>query len=339
MTAVAAKSEAADQGRSQPRPWKLLVEAGFSAVPSAALALCRLRILDFARSRKSILPRRAISLLSLAGKHGQTTAVELTVSTVLGQSERRAADINVRYFSLFGREVGSIGGCRFSLFADPLTGSAAQRFYVDPPLGACWTLVTIQRQADARRIGITGSLRPKAVSGEQPLALDAALASRDRRALAHHLAQARGSNDRATAMKLLSRMIFLERRADDSRAMRFIADIEQTMADLIGRVTPPAAKQGGYHYDRLFTVSFDNSVPLSKWLASEAISLSAAISGKGQGGVVLIPAGPNKGLRAMTAVSAGYSVVPDGTQNDMGGECEQIPWIKGEELLSFLTPS
>lgn len=341
MTVADVNSEVVDQVQNKPRSPEVLAGAGFSAVSRLALAMCRLRVLDFARARKYIIPRRALSLLSLAGKSGKTSVLELTVNTTGAHSERGAVDVVVRSFSFFGREVGDIGGCRFSLFADPLNVSDAQRLYAEPPVGAFWMLVTIQRQADTRRIGIFGSLRPKPVADGQPLVLEAALASRDRRALEYHLAHASERNDRKTAMRLLSRMIFLERRTDDIRALRFIADIDQILADLAIKAHAHAGVQTGYRFTSLSTVPFDNSVPLSKWLASEAISLRAEINRQGPGGgtVVSIPSGPNRGMRILTAVFAGYSILPGGEQDGIGAEPDHIPWVKGEELLSIWTAS
>ncbi len=334
MTATAASSGT----ESEVRPSKVLSEAGFSAVSRLALAMCRLCSLNFARAGKYILPRRAISLLSLAGKPGKTTMIELTVYTTGKQSERRAVDVMVRYFGFLGHEICGNGGSRFSLFADPLDDSDAQGLYSNPPVGAFWTLVTIQRQADTRRIGIFGSLCPKPVVSKQPLALDAALVSRDRRALEHHLSQASESNDRKTAMQLLSRMIFLERRADDIRAMRFIADIDQVMTDFAGEANAAGGALMEHCFTSLSTAPFDNSVLLSKWLASEAISLRAAVNRQacGDDAVVSVPPGPNRGLRALTAVFAGYLIFSDGEQSDIDAEPEQIPWVKPKELLSIL---
>ena len=330
MTAIVSDSKA---GRLE-----ALVDAGFAVVSRAVLTVCRMRVSDFARGRKWILPHRAISLLSFACNQKGPTIIELTVNTVLGQTERGAVQVMVRYFSFFGREiVDTSGGGRFSLFADPLGTNDSQRLYSNTPANAFWVLVTIQRQTRERRIGIFGSLRPRPLKDAAPLGLDDALNSRGRRSLEYHLACARDARDRKTAMQLLSRMIFLERRPSDIQNLRFVADIEQVMADLAGKASVSArAAPQSYCYDSLLTVSFDNNLPFSKWLASEAISLRTAAGALGEAVTVLaIPPGPHRGLRALTAAYAGYSISVDSEQSNSSVAPEQIPWIRHEELLSF----
>lgn len=337
MTSAAIDNETVDRPQGPRLPSKMLVEAGFSAMSRIALVLCRLRFLDFARARKFILPRRAISLLSLAASAGKATFLELTVNTASETYERGAARVTVRYFGFLGREVGTH---KFSFFADTLGVSDPQRVYVNTPAGAFWTLVTIQRNTDKRRIGFTGSLRLSAVSDEPLLTLETALLSRDRRALEHHLAQALDNKDRSAATRLLSRLIFLERRASDIKALRFIADIDQVMTDFTKRANSCAAAPYSYRYSSLFSGAFDNSVPLSKWLASEAISLNRAAGNEGDDtGVIAVPAGPYFGMRILAAVYAGYSVSLEGQNIHDSAESEQIPWVRDEEILSILTTS
>ncbi len=314
----------------------LLKEAGFKKISRAALCLCRLRLLDFARVQKCILTRRPLSLLSCAGKRQGTEVMELTVNTTNCVPERRAVTVVVRYFTFFGREIErSMESRRFSLFADPAGTENPQRLYIDLPTCAFWRLVTLERQTEEQRIGIKGSLRPKPLKQDEPMGFEAALVSRDRRSLEHHLQRAEDSQNRGAAMQLLSRMIFLERRLGDISNLRFIADIDQVMADLAAKATVGSGSSSQrFTYSDLLTTRFDNSVPLSKWLASEGISLNAEINKQNNSvSEVMITPGEHWGQRIIAAINAGYSVFLKETYKDS----EKIPWIKHQELLSILS--
>ncbi len=319
----------------------LLKEAGFSVISRIALLLCRLRLLDIARTHKRILTRRPLSLVSFVGGLQKTTVIELTVNTTNPETERRAATAGVRYFTIFGRQlVTTPEGCQFNLFADPIGTRDPQRLYSDPPAHAFWSVVTIQRQTEERRIGIEGSLRPRPLKQAEPLAFEAALISRDRRSLEYHVQRAQDNRNRSAARQLLSRMIFLARRPDDIRHLRFIADTDHVMADLAVnanvRIGTAAEK---FAYSGLLTMPFDNRVPLSKWLASEGISLNAEVSKQGTGvSEVVITPGVHWGLRVLAAAYAGYPVFVEDIRDDAGGGQEKIPWIKHQELLSFISP-
>ena len=315
---------------------KILKEAGFVKVSRAALLLCRMRLLDFAKVQKRILTQRPLSLLSLVGKPSQTEVIELTVNTTSPSTERRAAKVVVRYFTIFGREIDGLPERRrFNLFADPVGTAAPQRLYTEVPVRAFWRLVSIHRQTESQRIGMRGSLRPRPLMLDEPLAFAAALESRDRRSLEFHLLQAQGNQGRENAMQLLSWMIFLERRPDDIRSLRFIADIDQVISDLAAKaIVRQGTADQGFVYSNLLTTPFDNSVPLSKWLASEGISLNAEIKKQSNDvSELVITPGEHWGQRIMAAINSGYSVFLEEVQDDS----EQIPWIKHQEILSFLS--
>ena len=318
-----------------------LKEAGFVKISRGALVLCRLRLFDFARTKKRILTRRPLSLLSFVGRIRKTAFMELTLSTSNAVTERGAARVVVRYFTFLGSEIkNSAEGRPFNLFADPIGTAISQPLYIDPPSRAFWSLVTVQRQTEKRRIGIAGSLRPRLLEHDEPLAFAETLVSRDRRSLEFHVEQAQHDQNRTAAMQLLGRMIFLERRSDDLMNMRFVADIDQVMADLAAKpnVCSDTAAQD-FAYSTLFTTAFDNSVPLSKWLVSEGISLKAQASKQSRGVCkVVVTPGMHCGLRILAAAHAGYSVSLEDVQGDAGNKQEQIPWIKQQELLSFLSP-
>ncbi len=336
MTATIKSSSLLQSGSS-----RRLKEAGFVKISRVALLLCRLRLLDFALTQKRVLTRRSLSLLSFVGRSQHATVIELTVNTSSPTTERNSVKVVVRYFTIFGREIeNSPANRQFKLFADPIGTVAPQRLYVDPPTRAFWSLVTVQRQTEDRRIGMVGSLRLRPLKQDEPLAFAATLSSRDRRSLEFHVKQAQGDQNRTAAMQLLGRMIFLERRPDDLMNLRFVADIDQVMADLAAKsIVRSGTAAQGFVYPNLLTTSFDNSVPLSKWLASEGISLKAEVSKQNNGiSEVVITPGMHWGLRVLAAAHAGYLVYVGDERDDAGSKQEQIPWIKHQELLSFISP-
>lgn len=321
-------------------PCERLINAGYVPISRLALLLSRTRLVDPARSSRRILPRRPLSLLSFVFSKNPMVGIELAVATTKPKAERAAVIITVRYFSLFGTEITQPREKReFRFFADPIDQTEAQCFFCPPPARARWSMVTVMRQSKERRIGVHGSVKPRVLAKSVTPRLEDALAGRQRYSLKHHLAEAEKNRDRGTAMRLLSRMIFLEQRPDDQRKLRLIADIDQVISDLAGMDKPSFAGQAadGGAYPTLFTAAFDNSLPLSKWLASEAISLKREFGIPQKGVAIIIADGENLALRVLAAGYAGYGVAI--SANGVGALIEpgDIPWVKKEELLSFLT--
>jgi hypothetical protein len=299
----------------------------------------RLRVVDAFRFGKRILPRRPIRLVSLVIGRSRPVGIELTVATTRPEVERAAVKITVRHFTLFGSEIVLPKEDKeFALFADPMEQVQAQCFLCPPPAGARWRVVEIARQTDEQRIGVHGSLQPKTRNMDQVPSLNEALKGRQRHWLLHHLGEAEKVRDRQTAMQLLSRMIFLEHRASDMRNLRLVSDINQVISDFSeqGKVPVSAKGQNELTYQKLFTTAFDNSLPLSKWLASEAIILKNTIGASHTETVkVSILTGENLALRILAAHQAGYAAVVETSQGKKPSELGDIPWVKHEELLSF----
>lgn len=316
-----------------------LCAAGYAPISRMVLMLARLRVVDAFRIGKRILPRRPICLVSLVVGRSRPVGIELTVVTTRPEVERAAVKITVRYFTLLGSEIAQPEEDKeFILFADPLEQTQAQCFLCPPPAGARWCVVKIARQTDERRIGVHGSLRPKIRNMEEVPPLNEALKGRQRHWLAHHLVEAEKARDRQTAMQLLSRMIFLERRASDMRNLRLVSDINQVISDFSeqGKVPVLAKGQNELTYQKLLTTAFDNSLPLSKWLASEAIILKNTIGAPhAETAKVSIPVGENLALRVLAAYQAGFAAVVETSQGQLLDKLGDIPWVKDEELLSF----
>lgn len=342
MTATAIiPSEAQQSGHL-----KVLRCAGFVAVSRLALMLARLRVIDVAKARPRIMPLRAVSKLSFVWGKSQSTGFRLAVTTTNSETERAAVKIIVRYFTVFGSEIMQPDENReFDLFADPVSQTEVQCFLCPQPVGACWAVVEMVRQTDERRIGIHGSLRPVAMPTNNPMPLNEALVGRQRFPLEHHLAEAEKIKDRHTAMQVLSRMIFLQRRASDLRQLRLIADIDQVFEDLSTRNAPVISKQIDVSkktaekppYAKLYTTPFTNSLPLSKWLASEAIGLKRDFGAPSTASEIFISDGDNQALRSLTASYAGYAITIEHGGEEVRAETGTLPWVKNEELLSFLT--
>lgn len=312
---------------------------GYAPISRVVLMLAGLRVVDAFRFGKRILPRRPISLVSLVIGRSRPVGIELTVATTRPEVERAAVKITVRYFTLFGAEIAQPKEDKeFTLFADPMEQTQAQCFLCPSPVGAHWRVVEIARQTDERRIGVQGSLRPKTRNMDQVPSLDEALKGRQRHWLLHHLREAEKARDRQTAIQLLSRLIFLERRASDMRKLRLVSDINQVITDFSeqGKVPISASERNELTYGKLFTTAFDNSLPLSKWLASEAIILKNTIGAPhAETAKVLIPQGENLALRVLAAYQAGYAAVVETSQGQLPDKLGDISWVKHEELLSF----
>lgn len=318
--------------------WGRLSNAGYAPLGRLALMLSRTRLIDAARSTKRMLPRRPLSLLSFVFSKNPMVGIELAVATTKPEAERAAVVINVRYFTLFGTEIVQPPEKRdFRLFADPTDQTEAQCFVCPPPLRARWSVVTIMRQTGERRIGVHGSMKPRTLRKSVTPRLEDALKGRQRYSLVHHLSEAKTNRDRATAMRVLSRMVFLEHRSADQRELRLIVDIDQIVSDLARRGGPnfenPSDK--GKAYPALFTAVFDNSLPLSKWLASEAISVKREFGAPEQGLAIYIPAGDDFALRVLAASHAGYAVTMKANGEGAHVDPGDIPWVKKQELLSF----
>jgi len=316
-----------------------LRSAGYVPISRAVLLLARMRVVDVFRFGKRILPRRPVCLLSLVVGKSRSIGIDFTVATTRPEVERAAVQITVRHFTLFGSEIAQPQEDReFALFADPLGQVQAQCFLCPPPTGARWRVVELARQADERRIGVLGSMRPKTRELSPVPPLNEALKGRQRYWLEYYLGEAEKARDRQTATQLLSRMIFLERRATDMRSLRLISDINQVILDFSKqeKVAVSAKMQNELTYQKLLTTAFDNSLPLSKWLLSEAITLKNIFGAPhAEMAKVSIPAGENLALRLLAAYQAGYAPVVETIQGQMPDKPGDIPWVKNEELLSF----
>ncbi|CAN0428468.1 unnamed protein product, partial [Ectocarpus sp. 13 AM-2016] len=205
--------------------------------------------------------------------------VSLNIVTGRHKVERGAVSVSVEFLGFLGRSILPVCGSKSTfLFADPIDAVETQNLYFDVPKGAFWAKVTLSRHVKSRRIGIEGSLRLKRVVSNVSLSLEEALASRDRRALEHHLAEARLRADRQTGLQLLARLAFLERTPTVLLAHRLLEDCDRIMMSLAGEkpFAPGHEARGGeprYLYSALFS-PYSGSIALSRWLKSEAISLN-----------------------------------------------------------------
>ncbi len=318
-------------------PTRKLLQAGFRPLSRFAIMVSSILVLDPARRRKAIVPRRPVALLSMVKGISKPVSVSLRVTTGRHKVERGAISVSVEFFGLLGRPVApACRGNRMRFFADPIGNPEIQALYFDVPKGAFWAKVTLCRHVKNRRIGIEGSLRPRRVVSPVSLSLEDALVSRDRRALEYHLAEARLRADRQTGRQVLARFAFLERTPDILLSYRLLEDCDRTITGLareknIASDCAACDAGSGYQYTVLFN-PYSGTIALSKWLKSEAISLKHVA-----GTVALeIPSGTDFLLRVLVARSAGLQFrMPDTEQEVPAFDTVDIPWIKSDEVLSI----
>lgn len=242
---------------------------GYRTVSQLTLLLARSWLIDPFVSGKSILPRRPLSVLSFLTGAPSTATVQLSVATTHLNMERAAAEVSVQFFGLFGKACKDVPNeLRLPLFADPIDNVSPQNVYFDVPKGARWVLVTIQRNSATRKIGAHGSLRPKVVDEVQNVDIEEALAGRDRLILERHLKHCQQKEDRRTAMRVLERLIYLDRQSNDENSLRHLTDVERVFGGL-----PDVKATDGtiatYKYEQPLTGDYAASVPLSKWVEME----------------------------------------------------------------------
>ena len=242
---------------------------GYRTVSQLTLGLARTWLIDPFVSGKYILPRRPLSVLSLLTGTPSSITLQLSVATTHLNVERAAVDVSVRFFSLFGKACKNAPNeAKHHLFADTIDNVSPQSAYFDVPAGARWALVTIQRNSATRKIGVHGSLRPKVVQEEKNVDIEEALAGRDRLALEHSLQRCQQKEDRRTAMRILERLVYLQRLSSDENSLRHLKDIGQVMCGLPD-ARPREATVTVFKYDQPLTGAYSPHVPLSKWLELE----------------------------------------------------------------------
>lgn len=323
-----------DSGLAARRLQKL-VDAGYRPVSSLVLALLRLRVLNILGQRKYVLPRRTVSLTSYVNDGIREIFVDFSVVTTHHRTERSAVTLSAEFYSFFGRKIQcGKGYTTYGLFADPLTSIQRQPVYFQVPKGSFWLVLSLRRQTKSRRIGVSGNLRPKQAKGQIDLTLEQALVSRDRRALEHYYDIAYRLKNRETAKKLLSRMIYLQRRGEDIKRLAGLIDVEQllTVIKLDSGEAASNRLQEPFNYAEVTTKPFQGSMPLSKWLKSEAIGLKDVCGST----CVRLAEGSDYGLRLLAARFAGKNIVGFNSEVDLGLD---IPWLKEDEILSFAAAS
>lgn len=306
------KSDTSTSGNA--RHVRRLKKAGYRIVPQFVLALAKTGFADPFARRQAILPRRSLTTLAplitlKLGPAGQGRVVyNLRVATGRPFTERAAATLHLTYRTFWGRKIRwDEGEARHAFFADPIDDVIGQSAYFDVPPGAFWVVSTIQRHTDTRRIGLSGSLKPAAFATPPEATWEQALASRDRLLLESALSEAKAACNRTAACQILARLSFLLQRRADRALLRHISDIDAVFK------TAPHAPAGqsdtaGFEYDALLTTRFKNTMLLSRWLKSEAITLQQATDVD----TIVLTAGPDLGLRLMAACYAGKAVQFEG---------------------------
>lgn len=309
------------------RQFNKLLKVGFRPVSRTALVLAHVHLFNPAARVRYVMPNRPLDLISTVPADAGQLFLSLSVNTALPKIERAAASIGIVFYSVFGRKLITETSDIHPLFADPIDQTVPQNVYLTVPKDAFWIKVTLRRRTRTRRIGFAGSLRPVPVEKDVTVALEEALRSSDRRALEYHLALARQRADREVAKKLLARLIYLYRAPHDIKCLRLIDDTEQTLVALSGAPDEPA-DQATFRYDKPFSTPYSGSMPLSKWLKNEAISLNAMV----QDTSVEVSAGQYFALCLMAARYAGKKIMVarNATSPDI-----DIPWIKIDEILSI----
>ena len=208
-------------------------------------------------------------MFSLLTGRPSVVTVQLSVATTHLNMERAAAEVSVRFFSLFGKACeNELGETKYRLFADPIDNVSTQNAYFDVPNGARWALVTIRRNSTARKIGVHGSLRPKVTHEIPHVDIEEALAGRDRLVLEYHLELCKQKKDRRTAMRVLERLIYLHRRSSDENLLRHLKDIERVISGLPDE-RPKEGTVAVFKYDQPLMGVYSKTVPLSKWVELE----------------------------------------------------------------------
>lgn len=253
-----------------------LIRNGYTALSRLTLALARTGLVDPFLSAKSILPRRAISVVSILPAAAKKVKLQLSLATARVKLERGGATLTVKFFGLFGRQFNRASiKLSHDLFADTIDTVAAQNVYFEVPNGAKWMLVKVERSGSSRRIGIHGSLRPKAIESDTLGSLEEALASRDRMQLEAHLAAGNAAKDRTIALRILERLIYLEKTEAEETLHRMIADLDSVFMRLPNRLAGDET-QNVFDYTHPLVGEYSPSIPLSKWLALETRALRGA---------------------------------------------------------------
>lgn len=257
-----------------------LMRNGYTALSRVTLALARTGLVDPFTSAKCILPRRAITVVSALQPAVHTIRIQLSLATAYVNFERGAATVSVRFFTLLGRSVKMPDAkTTHRFFADAIDTVAPQNAYFEVPTGAKWVSVTIERSGARRRIGIFGSLRPKALEDDLNVSFEEALAGRDRKMLEAHLTKCREAQDRLQALQILERLIYLEKTETDQTLHRLISDVHETLAQVPARMAGDDADTI-YDYNAPLVGAYSPKVPLSKWLKLEVKSLVKEAGGR-----------------------------------------------------------
>lgn len=255
-----------------------LLNSGYMPLSRLTLLLARTGLVNPFVSAKTILPKRPISVLSRVPARERAACIEIALETGRTKVERDAARLSTSFYSLLGKRLRAPTREEFKLFADPSEAVERQRVSYSVPEGAYWAKVTLKRQADTRRIGVFGDLRLQVCDGAPLGHLDHDLVGRDRDVLLRHLLVAQADNNRANALRILSRLVFLERRTSDLMMHRLLSDIEEVFAGI------DEIKTGGegtpFLYEGPLSSTFTTKMPLSKWLQLEVPVLQIAAKGK-----------------------------------------------------------
>ena len=276
------------------------------------------------------MPRRLVKQIFWCGNAGKYAVFELSAVTARLKAERAAVEVSAIFFNALGKRLPvSHGPDGHRFFADPLGEVSTQRAYFEKPAGACWCHIAIQRLTPTQRIGLVGKPRAVHHAGFSLLPLADALAGRDRQQLLAHLAVAKEKVDRKTAGRVLERMIFLEKRQEDKRLLRLVSDIDAVLA---AGAKPQPAEPGAaiFVYDRCLTSSYSETIPISKWLASEAVDIQRRAEGR----AISVAPGPDAALRFLAAGNSGSLV---DASFDSFDEVSPYDWISDDDFNAILS--
>lgn len=290
--------------------------------------LARSRLTDPAAAIPRVLTKRTLACVARLPARQGKLSLSLKVATTRSFMERDAVLVCVDYYTKFWRRC-DVRAEHHYLFADPLDDLEAQRLYLEPPEGAAWCLVSITRQTDTRRIGISGSLRPKPLTRAPLAGLSEVLLSRDKRQLTTHLEHAKARADRAAAIKLLNRLVFLDREGAHVRLLREVTALDEMMRRLgASPNVVPAENNAVYRYHSTFTPPCTQTMSLSKWLTCEVLNIRENIDAT----AVEIVSGPDFLLRLLAAACAGMHVTAAPRAGD--GQ-DGIAWITNTEIMAL----
>lgn len=223
-------------------------------------------------SRKILLTRKPVKCLYRVDS-GKDACLDLSIITSRKESERGAVKAEVRCFSAFGKALTVASRWRVQdLFADAKHCATPQRIWLPGTPGARWALVTLARQTNQRRIGVSSNFQTQRVSFQSAQRGDIEQ-SRDRMFLENAYRQAFAEADRPKGRAILEQLIYCWQSDAYRQQLAVLQDAEELAQRGLPSVEWPAeeeTQQGVYDYKKPFLEPYNALMPLSKWVRMEA---------------------------------------------------------------------